>query len=279
MRGPHLAASSRVRWLFAAVLLSSVGCGFSAVSGGVAGDDQPAEPGDDDPAPDGPPASARRCSTDPTLRLCLDFDEDNLVTDGSSFAHDVTSANIAVMPRATEQAALLVTASRLQVGETPDLDLTSDLTTSMWMQMDPALLPTAATVGRWLLDNNSQYFMAVRDNGKLRCGGGPITLESPERLVGVDSEWHHVACTFDGALWSVYVDGNRVACRTSARPLDVTGTAGLALGANLGGDGTVSETYAGGLDNIEVFARAKSPAEICAAAGQTGCSAACPQPE
>lgn len=219
---------------------------------------------------------ARRCSTEPSLRLCLDFDDVALVTDGSGLDHDVTAANIGMMERDTEPAALLVTASRLHVSEAPDLDLATELTTSMWMQMEPAALPTSGSTGRWLLDNNNQYFMAVRDGGKLRCGGGPITLESPDDLIGSDARWQHVACTFDGALWSVYVDGNRVACRASMRPLDRDGADGVALGANLGSGGTFSETYVGGLDNIEIFARAKAPEEICAAAGHTDCSAACP---
>jgi len=93
-----------------------------------------------------------------------------------------------------------------------------------------------------------------------------------------DNRWHHVACTFDqvdGEL-TVYVDGSIERCEeTDEQLLTIPGGTSVGVKAN----GTFQgDWFVGRLDNVHVFARTLTPAEICAAAGKPAgsCNASCP---
>lgn len=96
----------------------------------------------------------------------------------------------------------------------------------------------------------------------------------------IGSGWHHVAATYDGTTWALYVDGAAetlsAACSTCS---GCTATPGLApvanstqhfaLGTSLKTDGTPSGTtpgyYGGLLDEVRVWSVARSQSEIQAA--------------
>ncbi len=257
----------RSPWLIAVLgsgLLAA--CGFTAPA-----------PGDDtvDPGP-GPtdPKVERKCTrTDPTLKLCIDFDDPQALTgDGSGLGHDAAGTGFSVMTRGSEQAVAVDADSRLVVQETPDLDIASNLTLSLWAR--PDRLPSEEKA-YWAVDNNTQYYLSYQANGKFRCGVGPATIDA---FLGVpQGNWYHVACTYDQAQGKlkVYVNGQLGGCRAVTAPIPVNGTIGLAIGANHGSKETFTDQFVGGLDNIQVFARTYSDNEICAAAGQHNCLSGC----
>ncbi len=254
----------RSLWLTAAVV--SGACGFTAPAS-----DEVVDPG---PGADPVPTIERKCASgDPTLRLCIDFDDPQELTgDGSGLGHDAAGSGFAVMSRGAEQAVAVDETSRLTVAETADLDITSNLTFSLWAR--PERVPSRGD-SFWALDNNRQYFVSYQSDGKFRCGIGATTVDA---FLGVPSDnWYHVACTFDQAQSKlrVYVNGQLGGCRTVSVPVPTDGTEGLAIGANHGGAATFSDQFQGGLDNIQVFARTYTDDEVCSAAGQNNCLTGC----
>ncbi len=245
------------------------GCGFSiATEGPVVG-------GDDEPGTE-PDATvvARMCSTDdPSLRLCIDFDDvTNLAID--QFDHPVEAINLTPMQRATGEPAVEVgTTSHVHVAETPDLDIPDKLTVSMWIKFDIDGVPISTTSSRWLFDNNTQYFASLRFGSVIRCGSGAENADSLP--VPIDGAWHHVACTYERDEIRVYVDGDVGGCESvNDRLLPTGGDDGFAIGGNVsGGPGgpKFTEQFVGGIDDMQVFARTLSATELCTAAGHTGC--------
>ena len=259
----------RCLWLTVALLAPA--CGFTAPGSGDDGVDpvDPADPG----APTVP--TARWCPTsDSHLKLCVDFDDQvGLTGDGSSRHHTVVSSGLTVMDREGEQAALMSDASQLTVAETTDLDITSALTVAMFVR--PAHVP-AFGQAFWALDNNKQYAISYQDTTKFRCGLGTKTVDSA--LWFAPDHWHHVACTFDLSteMLKIYVDGYVAGCRQVSNPIATDGHEGLAIGANVNAGPSFTEKFVGGIDNVAVFDRTLTSAELCTAAGGGPCTSACP---
>ena len=82
---------------------------------------------------------------------------------------------------------------------------------------------------------------------------GPATQASV-----ADGEWHHVAATYDGWASRVYVDGTEVGWRATQLATPAGGA--LVIGNAL--PGMLSEAFTGALDDVRVYARALSPAEV-----------------
>jgi hypothetical protein len=257
--------------MLAALVVS--GCGFSIDADGVGGDDQP---GPTEPDA-GTTVVPRMCSTsDPSLRLCIDFDDQtNLATDGSSSAHVVDAANLVPMQRDAEGAVQVNAASHIYIPESPKLDIPEDLTVSLWIKAD---LGVTALATRWLFDNNTQYFASMRADGSIRCGSGTRVTDSPPILL--DGQWHHVACTYEDDEMRTYVDGHIASCvEFSDRDIPTDGNDGFAVGANLSstaGTPRFMEQFVGGIDNVQVFSRLVPSSELCTAAGGTVCNTICP---
>jgi Concanavalin A-like lectin/glucanases superfamily len=249
-----------LRYLLLTALVAAPACGFTA--GNVTGDD--VTPGDDTQQP---PPVARKCAlADPALRLCIDFDDDQMLTsDGSGRGHDAIGTGYMVTTRKTEQAVMVDASTQLVVAETPDLDIQNNLTLTLMAR--PSNYP-AMGQAYWALDNNKQYFISYQHDGKFRCGIGNMVVDSS---VGMTKDsWYQVACTYDHGTLKLFIEGQLAGCRT-VPPIPVDGTEGLAIGGNIGVNHVFSEQFVGGLDNIQVFARTYSMDEVCTAAGKSGC--------
>jgi hypothetical protein len=252
-------AGTRSIWLGALLL---AGCGFEA----------PPFEDEMDMVPDMTGTVERKCATDDdSLRLCIDFeDTDPPAGDGSGLGHDpMLAVGLTTMTRDDELAVEMSSQSRLQIAEHAHLDITTNLTVSMWMKNEA--LPTAGAY--WMLDNNKQYAMSLQSDGQIRCGLGLDTIDSIASLT--DQDWHHVACTYDGMRLKVYIDGWVAGCKSLTRPIATDGAEGLAIGSNIGVGPTFTGNYVGGLDNIQVFARTWSESELCAANGSSWCNSSC----
>ena len=71
----------------------------------------------------------------------------------------------------------------------------------------------------------------------------------------------------DGETIALYQDGRRVVNADSDQTLVTNRTDGLAIGQN-SPDG---DPFDGALDDVRIWSRARSAAQICAAAGRPGC--------
>ncbi|MBX3156185.1 MAG: LamG domain-containing protein [Deltaproteobacteria bacterium] len=252
------------------------GCSFSKDDGVHVPDAGPGNNhnNDDDPTAVGPCRVAPGLEAD--LRLCLDFEDAApmaVARDASGFKHDAIATAIDLAQRTGEQAARFTPPqSMLAISENAGLALQA-VTIEMFVAVD-RIAP-----GRryWLLDNGGQYFASYGDDNEIRCGVNLTkTVDSGTRQMPVkitDAGWHHVACTYDRNELRVYVDGSVADCQDERGPL-IAPAGATTIGARTGGQ--ASEHLAGALDNVHVFARALTPAEICAASGRTSCRQTCP---
>lgn len=208
---------------------------------------------------------------DPTLKLCLDFEEpfETSIADLSADGVIATAEQVLGIDHDDERAAMLSPGSRLRVPESAKLDITGALAIDAWIH--PMMGLPIGPEKAWVLDNEKQYGIRLEDD-KVVCLVKDRLVASPP--LASPQDWHHIACTYDSQVMKVFVDGQLAACRAEATPIPTDGKAGLALGANLGGKWTFSEPYRGGLDNVRVWARADI--DVCAAAGSTGCATVCP---
>lgn len=279
----------QMRWLY--VICAIAGCGFDVESAPDPGDDEAVDPGDPgDPGTPGTPTQ-RRCATDADLRMCIDFDDatgvPTVFTDGSGNGNDATLVtDVAMMTRDAELAAELTSTSRLHVAESIGLDIAEEITLSLWARLPGAAMP-GIDEQRWLIDNEKQYGAYITNAGVVACRIADTTVVSTP-IIAPDT-WHHIACTYDGDDIVVYVDGYALGCDEldddggpgGGGPgpgggdddlIPTDGREGLAIGADLRGGLRFENAFIGGLDNVQVFARAFSDAEVCSSAGGTSCA-------
>jgi hypothetical protein len=198
--------------------------------------------------------------TDTSLRLCLDFEDPSLdptVADRSSWHHDGAAQLVSPVPRSSQQAALFATTSRLHIEETPDLDIPDHVTVELWAEVfDPTERP-------WVFDNDGQYSLAI-DRDHMFCYANGAYADTAIDL-GV-STWHHLACTYGDGKLIAYVDGKQAGCQKVSGSIDNANTDGSNIGYAL----------VGGVDDVHVYARSLTDADIAALAGTTpGPSAPC----
>ena len=210
--------------------------------------------------PDGPNGATQFAACHSQLSgvvLCFDFEDPSLVPtihDSSVGDHDAIGANVDVMTRAQQHAAMVDQASSITVPESPQLDLVGPLSVEMWIEA------TTAQQDVTVFSHSADY--GIDFNFATGCYIGNAEAWAPDTL---PPGWHHVGCTFDGTTIAAYVDGSVVACETGR--LDSTPRA-----AEIG----ISERFSGGVDDVHVYNRALSPAEIQGLAGVTTGTTTCP---
>ncbi|HET9987358.1 MAG TPA: LamG-like jellyroll fold domain-containing protein [Kofleriaceae bacterium] len=204
---------------------------------------------------DGSTSIAQQCHvSDTSVRLCLDFEDSSLdptVVDRSTLHHDGASQQVTAVPRGAQQAALFATTSQIHVAETPDLDIPDHLTVELWNEVFDLAEQT------WLVDNNSQYALAV-DHDRMFCYANGAFADTGINLGA--SAWHHLACTYGDGKLIAFVDGKQAACQKVSGSIDGNANSG---GTNIG------YNLVGGVDDVHVYARSLTDAEIATLAGAT----------
>jgi concanavalin A-like lectin/glucanase superfamily protein len=140
------------------------------------------------------------------------------------------------------------------------------ITLAAWVYRKSVLPESRVVIGRqqgsgW----NDQWTLAFSNDGGAFCvGSGKIV-----KTVGLPvQQWMHYAATFDGTELSIYVNGAGVSGhKLNARadlvvePKPVT----IGAGMNFAGD-EVNEHFQGVIDEVRIYNRALSAAEISALA-------------
>lgn len=219
---------------------------------------------DDPTMPDASVSTAVMCRyADSALRLCVEFDDGNYsdATDGSPYHMNPDTSGVIFWDRAGTKAAGVFWNSKLAVAENAMLDITGAITLETYM----GVKSPAPYVQSRLFANNSQYELGLRDDGRVWCkiGGQNVTSTDP---LGKDV-WRHIACTYDeqSEKIALYVDGIVDECQDADVTISTAGTSGTQL----------IDGYTGGVDDMRIFARELSSAEICTHANKTGCPASC----
>jgi hypothetical protein len=138
----------------------------------------------------------------------------------------------------------------VQVPNATSLQITTAITMEAWIY--------ATTFGGRVVDKitagGADGYMLDTYQSKLRIIIGASTVSSPATLAL--GRWIHVAGTWDGATARVYVDG--VAVASTPAPTLPSNT----LALRIGGDSTGGNRFDGLIDEVAVYDRALSAAEI-----------------
>ena len=143
------------------------------------------------------------------------------------------------------------------VNDAADLDLTTGMTLEAWVR------PSSVTNWRTVL-------LKERTGGLVYALYGSNNSSRPETYITVGAElgapaqaalalntWSHVAVTYNGAMLRLFVNGVEVGSRALSGPMS-TSTGVL----RIGGNSVWGEYFSGRIDEIRIYNRALTPAEI-----------------
>ncbi|MEV4473439.1 LamG-like jellyroll fold domain-containing protein [Nonomuraea sp. NPDC049504] len=180
------------------------------------------------------------------------------VTDASGAGNDGTAANTswAVTGKYGQALTFNGTSSWVTVPDDGSLDLTDGMTLEAWVR------PTTVAGWRTVLmkEFGADLSYAMMGSG----GSGPgafvhtasgANAQAPGNLPL--NTWSHLAATYDGTTLRMYVNGTQVATNLTAGNLRV-GTGPLRIGGNSGS----GEHFGGQIDEVRVYDKPLSPAEI-----------------
>lgn len=204
---------------------------------------------------------ARTCSYDADeLRLCIEFEDgrfDPMVSDASDAQLDVPAIDVGATNRASFKAAAFAWTSRISVGESMALDIGGAISIEAWVGV-------TFDQSENLVENTNQYSVGITDSGRVVCRIGGATLSSYDSAKIALYTFNHVACIYDGASLSVYLNGKLA----GTQPLTVGAPTGAMNGTRIGGNG-----FIGAIDDIRIYAKALSLSEVCRrATGQDACT-------
>ncbi len=174
------------------------------------------------------------------------------------------------------------TADFITVPDSPALDMAGPFTLEVWIQATPApgypfvrdIFDKATPVGVVPFTRNYGLFIlpgtgTLVSNFEIAGSPGNFAQVNGSRSVA-DGAQHHVAVTWDGSNFVVFVDGQPDGSASFPGVVPVTNNAALTIGA--GGEGTFDGFKDGLIDEPAIYSRALTGSEIQAiyAAGSSG---------
>jgi CubicO group peptidase (beta-lactamase class C family) len=147
---------------------------------------------------------------------------------------------------------------------TPTLSPTHQVTVEAWVR--PTSIPTTNSQAR-LVSKAGSYQLTL-STGDTGCGFGTRgAVQWRATIGGVDAricggdvsldDWHHVAGTYDGAVFALYVDGARVASTARAGAIAVT-----TVPVRFGNVTALDRPLSGALDEVRLWRRALIQTEL-----------------
>jgi glucose/arabinose dehydrogenase/PKD repeat protein len=149
------------------------------------------------------------------------------------------------------------TDDRVRIPDANSLDLTTAATFEAWVY------PTAAPSGwRTILQKEVEAYFFCASGGESRpVAGGTVNSSCCPQAVApaalAANTWTHVAATYDGSQLRLYINGAQVASRPTTGAFAVN-----ALPLWMGGNAVYGEHFRGKLDDVRVYGRALSAAEV-----------------
>jgi hypothetical protein len=145
----------------------------------------------------------------------------------------------------------------------------TEVTIAGWVRFDSLPTEVAALVFKRNPNhaNNEAFALQINLQGGLRFvlgNGGQTRLDSPAMVVGT---WHHVAATFAQPAMRIYVDGVLAGTANHNYPLSHNAAADLLIGAADHSQHPENSFAHGALDDVKIFRRALSAAEIAVLSG------------
>jgi hypothetical protein len=223
--------------------------GGAAPPDGSASVDGPEETAVDTGIDAGPPF----CDpSDSSLIACFRFE--GSVTDESSNAIVPSSSSVTYAAGVRGRAAVFTPPDGRITLPNAAVWNAAHFTVEAWVS--PQSLPLQGTRAG-ILDSDSRFGVFVYGPGTIDCLAQSVHLVGPTLSVG---QWTHVACTYDGATVTLYVDG-------VSRATAALGGAGSSSATTvIGGNSPSGDPFDGAIDELRVFSMARSAAQIVAAA-------------
>jgi glucose/arabinose dehydrogenase len=154
----------------------------------------------------------------------------------------------------------------VSVADAAALDLTAGMTIEAWV--NPAALSGWRTVAFKAAPGGLAYALYAHDDAPRPAGtvntGGALDVSAPGTAALPLNSWTHLAVTFGGGTLRLYVNGVQVGTQAATGNLRTTANA-----LTIGGNGVWSEWFGGLIDEVRVYNRALSQAEIQTGMSQT----------
>ena len=146
------------------------------------------------------------------------------------------------------------TSALVSIADSASLDVTSAVTLEAWVY------PTALSGWRDVIFKNTDiyFLMGCTPTGSAPGFGGTFTSANAYGTGALPlNAWSHLAGTYDGTTMRLYVNGVLVSSQAQTGPI-ATSTGALSIG----GDTTAGQYWSGMIDEVRVYNRALSAAEI-----------------
>jgi hypothetical protein len=223
------------------------------------------------------------CGSDPTLVGCWQMEEGSgsVLLDGSSYANDASVIGSPAWGAGKVGTYALDLNGTTQYALAPDdasLDLTNNITMAAWIK--PEEYATKSIINKAVNGSVNGYELSLAttktDDSSQRpffrinqvastdtCRINAITMYP------IDGTWMHVAATFDGTTMKLYINGELESSLIAPAGCTVIATNSQPLGIGGQSDGLGSRQFMGWMDEVRVYNRALSAAEILQLASTT----------
>ena len=210
------------------------------------------------------PATATTATTATTsLVAAYGFDEGTgtTVLDRSGKGNNgvISSATWAATGRFGKALAFNGTSSWVTVADSTSLDLTTGMTLEAWVYPTTTMTGWRTVMMKEQPGADIYYLSANTDMNQPATGvsiGGSIRQLNAGTTIPVNA-WTHLTATYDGTTQRLYINGAQVASQAQTGSITVSGSA-----MHIGGNSVWGEYFQGLIDEVRVYNRALSPAEI-----------------
>jgi hypothetical protein len=143
--------------------------------------------------------------------------------------------------------------------------------------VDAWIYPTSSTGARYILDKTASgvgtnYYLALTTDNLVEFGFNDGNYRFVDSATSVPvNQWSHVAGTYDGSTIKVYING------TLSNSFVFSGSPPTGEAIRMGVDNSGSYAFTGNIDEVEVFSRALTDAEVLSiySAGSAGKCRSC----
>src|SRR3989338_6275013 len=195
------------------------------------------------------------------------FDGNAKVSTPSSNNGTVTGATLTTDRKGTANRAYSFNGSSdfVNVPHNANLNLTTAITISAWINIDPAGkadYQTILTKQDGVADPELYMFRLQQSSGFLlgRIQNAAYAVNDITGSADLTGAWHHVVFTYDANFLNIYVDGVSAATPVAKTITPGTNTAALTIGKTL----TAGRFAKGTIDDVRIYNRALSQVEITA---------------
>ena len=148
------------------------------------------------------------------------------------------------------------TGARVVIADAVSLDLVSGMTLEAWVQ--PTIVPAGwSTI---VHKETDAYYLAAGSVSNVPAAGGTVGAGDANVYAAsplAANAWTHLAATYDGTTFRLYVNGAQVSSQAASGAL-VSSSGPLSIGGN----GPYGEYFNGRIDEVRIYDRALSATEI-----------------